>query len=312
MASDRPASPPQARAKKGSGKEQGEKRPLRLPPWLRRPLPTSRTFSDTRGLLGDLRLATVCQGAKCPNMHECFSCGTATFLILGSTCTRNCAFCNIAPGRPGPPDRAEPERVAQAAARLGLAHVVVTSVTRDDLDDGGAAHFAAVIAAVRHALPESTVEVLIPDFQGDAKALAQVMEAAPDVINHNVETHPSLYSRIRPQADYRQSLTLLARVRAGGVPAKSGFMVGLGEDDDAVRELLRDLREAGCSMVTIGQYMRPSFAHVPVERYVPPEQFAAYADWGRAMGIPHVFSAPLVRSSYQAKDSLAALRARRG
>ena len=281
---------------------------LRLPAWLRRPLPTSRNFAHTRTLVDDLNLPTVCKGAKCPNMHECFSAGTATFLILGDSCTRNCAFCNIEPGSPGLPEITEPARVAKAAATLNLSHVVITSVTRDDLEDGGASHFADTIRAVQTALPESTIEVLIPDFQGSEKALDTVVAARPHIINHNVETHPSLYSRVRPQAEYAQSLELLRRVRAKGVVAKSGFMVGLGESDDHVRELLQDLHNAGCHMVTIGQYMRPSKAHMPVNRYVHPDQFDAYAQWGKAMGIAHVFSAPLVRSSYQAKEALDEMR----
>lgn len=300
--------PDQPHPPAASTAEAAPEQPLRLPAWLRRPLPLSRTFFGTKSLMEDLKLATVCQRAKCPNIHECFSCGTATFMILGSTCTRNCAFCNIEPGNPGPPDPTEPSRVAAAAATLGLAHVVVTSVTRDDLPDGGAAHFAATIRAIRHALPGSTVETLIPDFTGDEAALAAVIAARPDVINHNVETHPALYRSIRPQADYSQSLTLLARVRAAGVPAKSGFMVGIGETDEQALEILADLKKAGCSIVTIGQYMRPSKAHPPVRRYVHPDIFKEYADFGKKLGIAHVFSAPLVRSSYQAAESLEALR----
>lgn len=279
----------------------------RLPAWLRRPLSSSRTFFGTRDLVQDLHLATVCQGAKCPNIHECFSRGTATFMILGSTCTRNCAFCNIEPGNPEPPDPMEPSRVATAAATLGLSHVVVTSVTRDDLPDGGAGHFAATIRAIRQALPQSAIEVLIPDFKGDKAALAVVIAARPNVINHNVETHPALYGSIRPQADYGQSIELLARVKAGGVSAKSGFMVGLGETDEQAREVLADLKKANCDIVTIGQYMRPSKAHPPVCRYVHPDMFEAYADFGKKLGIAHVFSAPLVRSSYQAGESFRAL-----
>ena len=281
-----------------------EEPPLRIPPWLKRPLPTARSFSQTRSLMEGLHLSTVCKGAKCPNMHECFSAGTATFMILGSRCTRNCAFCNIEPGLPGPPDPDEAERVAKAAAELRLRHVVITSVTRDDLEDGGSGHFAAVMEAVRRLLPESSIEVLIPDFKGSESALDKVIQVRPQIINHNVETHPALYSRIRPQADYGQSLGLLRRVRDRGITAKSGFMVGLGEDDAQVRELLRDLRNAGCGMVTIGQYMRPSKAHPPVRRYVHPEMFEEYARWGREEGIRYVFSAPLVRSSYQARESL--------
>ena len=282
--------------------------PLRLPPWLRRPLPSARAFSETRALVRDLGLATVCQGAKCPNIHECFSCGTATFLILGRTCTRNCAFCNIENGPPEPLDPSEPARVADAARTLGLSHVVVTSVTRDDLPDGGAAHFRATILAVRKALPQSTLEVLIPDFKGAPEALETVISARPDVINHNVETHPALYRAIRPQAEFSRSLDLLRTVRRSGLQAKSGFMAGLGETDEQVLELLQALKEAGCSIVTIGQYMRPSAKHAPVARYVRPDRFAEYAAWGKAAGIAHVFSAPLVRSSYQAGESLDALR----
>ena len=280
--------------------DSGPRKPLRLPAWLRRPLPSTPAFNTTRGLLQGLELATVCQGAKCPNIHECFSCGTATFMILGTTCTRNCAFCNIVPGQPSPVDPGEPERVAEAARTLGLKYVVITSVTRDDLEDGGAEHFARTIAAVRAALPESGIEVLIPDFKGNPRALASVTGARPTVINHNVETHPALYSRIRPQADFRQSLDLLRKVRKAGIAAKSGFMVGLGEDDGQVRELLTMLGDAGCTLVTIGQYMQPSRKHIPVERYVHPDRFAEYAEWGKNLGIAHVFSAPLVRSSYQA------------
>jgi lipoic acid synthetase len=281
--------------------------PLRLPPWLRRPLPRERTFFHTRSLVDDLKLATVCNAAKCPNMHECFSAGTATFLILGDRCTRRCAFCNIAPGSPGPPDPGEAGRVARAAAELKLSHVVITSVTRDDLPDGGAGHFAAVVGELRRVLPRSVVEALVPDFQGSRAALEAVMQAGPRIINHNVETHPALYRRIRPQADYDRSLELLRRVRARGLTTKSGFMVGLGENDDQVRELLRDLSAAGCDMVTIGQYMRPGRANPPVSRYVPPEMFAKYALWGREEGLRHVFSSPLTRSSYQARESLAQL-----
>lgn len=273
---------------------------LRIPPWLRRPLPRERRFLDTRDVVDTLRLNTVCKGAKCPNMHECFSSGTATFLILGPNCTRNCAFCNIEPGPQSPPDPQEPARVAEAAAALDLKHVVITSVTRDDLPDGGAAHFAACIAAVQRKLPLAPVEVLIPDFQGCEAALNIVIEAQPDVINHNVETAPELYPSIRPQANFEQSLTLLRRVCDAGPISKSGFMVGLGETDQQVRAVLERLAEAGCSIVTIGQYMQPSRKHPPVQRYVHPDRFEEYAQWGRALGICKVFSAPLVRSSYHA------------
>ncbi len=274
--------------------------PLRKPAWLRRPLASDRRFFTTSALLNEQGLSTVCKEANCPNRQECFSSGTATFLILGETCTRNCRFCNIHPGQPGAPDPTEPQRVAQAAQTLELRHVVVTSVTRDDLADGGSAQFAAVIEALRHALPQSTVEVLIPDFQGRGDALRTVMDAKPHIINHNVETHPALYAQVRPQANYAQSLELLRRVNDSGMTAKSGLMVGLGETDEQVREVLADLRTAGCSIVTIGQYLPPTRQHHRLDRYVTPEQFEAYAAYGKSLGLKHVFSGPLVRSSYHA------------
>jgi len=275
---------------------------LRIPPWLRTKLPSSPAFAGTDRLVESLGLHTVCRGAKCPNMFECYSQGTATFLIMGHVCTRNCAFCNIAPGLPEILDADEPGRVAKAAVSLGLRHVVITSVTRDDLPDGGAGHFAATVRVVREAYGDEppSIEVLIPDFRGSRPALQTVLDAAPEIINHNVETPPSHYARIRPQADYAQSLELLRRVRqAGGVP-KSGLMVGLGETDDEVRRVLADLAGAGCRIATVGQYMRPSRNHPSVERYVHPDVFAQYAVWGREAGLEYVFSAPLVRSSYNA------------
>jgi lipoic acid synthetase len=276
--------------------------PLRKPAWLRRPLASDRRFFTTSALLNEQGLSTVCKEANCPNRQECFSSGTATFLILGETCTRNCRFCNIHPGQTSAPDPTEPQRVAQAAVTLGLRHVVVTSVTRDDLADGGSAQFAAVIRELRQALPQSSVEVLIPDFQGDASALRTVMDAKPDIINHNVETHPALYAQVRPQADYAQSLELLRRVNDGGMTAKSGLMVGLGETDDQVRQVMADLHAAGCSIVTIGQYLPPTSQHHRLDRYVTPEQFDEYAAYGRSLGLRHVFSGPLVRSSYHAAN----------
>jgi lipoic acid synthetase len=281
---------------------------LRIPPWLRVKLPSGKTFANTRGLLDGLALNTVCQSARCPNTWECFSQSVATFLILGRQCTRNCAFCNITPGAPQPVDDDEPRRVAEGAVRLGLKHVVVTSVTRDDLPDGGAGHFAATIRQLRTRLPECTVEVLIPDFKGDAAALETVLAARPDVLNHNVETAPRLYPAIRPQADYAQSLELLRRVAAhgggalGAAQAKSGLMVGLGETDEELKATIRDLADAGCAMITVGQYMRPSRLHPPVVRYMPPGEFDALAEFGRSLGVPRMFCAPLVRSSYHAAE----------
>ncbi|WP_028587331.1 lipoyl synthase [Desulfocurvus vexinensis] len=272
----------------------------RIPEWLRVTLPSDPAFARTGSLLRDLGLNTVCQGAKCPNIYECFSRNVATFLIMGRHCTRACAFCNIGLGRVEPLDPGEPARVAEAAARLGLRHVVITSVTRDDLPDGGAAHFAATIAAVRARMPRCTVEVLIPDLRGDAEALATVVAAAPQIINHNVETVPELYAAIRPQAGFEQSLELLARVKAAGVTSKSGLMLGLGETDAQVRRLLERLAGVGVDIVTIGQYMRPSAAHPEVARWVPPAEFEALAALGAELGIPHVYAAPRVRSSYNA------------
>lgn len=277
---------------------------MRIPPWLRIKLPSNENFSNTSDLIGDLRLNTVCQSAKCPNKWECFSKNVATFLVMGAICTRNCAFCNITSGDLEPLDPTEPSRVAEAARRLALKHVVVTSVTRDDLPDGGAAHFAATIRAVREAMPDCTVEVLIPDFQGDEAALAAVLDARPNVLNHNLETVPGLYSDIRPQADYRQSLDLLrnAKRMAPAIPTKSGIMVGLGETDEQIMTTLDDLAAINCDIVTIGQYMQPSRLHPMVKRYVEPEVFDMYAEEGRKRGIRHMFSAPLVRSSYNAAD----------
>lgn len=275
---------------------------MRIPPWLRVKLPQSSKFSCTSGLIRDLGLNTVCQSAKCPNTWECFGKKVATFLIMGGVCTRNCRFCNIAPGQTSPLAPGEPGRVAEAARRLELRHVVVTSVTRDDLPDGGAEHFALTISAIREALPEASVEVLIPDFQGDEAALRIVLNAGPDILNHNVETAPALYPRVRPQADYAQSLELLVRSKkaAPHIPTKSGLMLGLGETDDDVLKVLDDLAATACDIVTIGQYMQPTREHPLVERYVHPDRFEEFAEQGRARGIRHMFSAPLVRSSYNA------------
>ncbi|MCG8532058.1 MAG: lipoyl synthase [Desulfovibrionales bacterium] len=274
--------------------------PLRIPPWLRVKIPCNKTYTATAALIEDLHLNTVCQSAMCPNMFECFTAHTATFLIMGNTCTRNCAFCNISNDPVEPLDADEPARVAEAAKRLGLKHVVVTSVTRDDLPDGGAEHFAQTIHAIRKTLPDCTVEVLIPDFQGSMPALQTVIDAQPDIINHNVETPPNHYDDIRPQADYEQSLELLRRVKAAGCRSKSGLMVGLGENDEEVRGVIDDLAAVNCDIVTIGQYMRPSRLHPAVQRYAHPDIFDEYAEYGRGKGIKNMFSAPLVRSSYNA------------
>ena len=255
-------------------------------------------------MLDELRLNTVCRSAKCPNRGECYASGTATFMVLGDACTRSCRFCAVDTRPPSPPDAGEPGRIAEAAERMGLTHVVVTMVSRDDLPDGGAAHVAATIAALRERLPEAGIEVLVSDFGGSTAAIDAVALACPDVFNHNVETVPRLYAEVRPQADYERSLDVLRRARqvAPGVPTKSGLMVGLGETSDEVAAVLGDLRLAGVSIVTIGQYLRPSAAHLPVTEFVSPETFASYEAVARALGFPGVASAPFVRSSYHAAE----------
>jgi len=278
------------------------KNDLRIPPWLRVKLPDNKNFASTGELLEGLGLNTVCQNAKCPNIFECFSQKVATFLILGQNCSRNCAFCNINSSSPEPVDETEPKRVAKAAERLRLRHAVITSVTRDDLADGGADHFAQTIKEIRDINDQTTLEVLIPDFQGDEQALKTVVNERPEILNHNVETAPELYPEIRPQADFKRSLQVLKRAKKLNPEGKtkSGFMVGLGETDEQVIQILRDLYRTGCDIVTIGQYMRPTRNHPPVKRYVHPETFEKYQKTGEDMGVPHVFSAPLVRSSYNA------------
>ncbi len=275
------------------------------PEWLRRKLADPEALSKMRGLLQRHGLNTVCQEALCPNQGECFGQGTATFLILGKTCTRNCTFCAI-PGeeRPPAPDPDEPGRIARAAAELGLKHVVITSVTRDDLEDGGASHFAHTVRALRDTSPGIIVEVLIPDFQGSAGALKTVMDSGPDILNHNLETVPRLYPEVRPQAVYPRSLELLKN--AGEMsPAritKSGLMLGLGEDKEEVLRVMADLRKVSCDLLTLGQYLRPSGKHHPVARYVTPDEFDELRQEGEEMGFKAVFSAPLVRSSFHAAE----------
>jgi len=275
----------------------------RMPAWMRRPLTAPGRSAEVSAMLDELHLNTVCRSAKCPNRGECYASGTATFMVLGTACTRNCRFCAVDPMRPEPPDPGEPARVAEAAGRMGLRHVVVTMVTRDDLPDGGAAHVVETIAALR-ALPGVRVEVLVSDFGGDEAAIDAVALAHPDVFNHNVETVPRLYLEVRPQADYARSLAVLARARAvaPGVPTKSGLMVGLGETPEEVEAVLADLRSAGVDIVTLGQYLRPSVAHLPVTEFVTPEVFERYAHTARALGFTGVASAPFVRSSYHAGE----------
>lgn len=289
-----------------------QEEPTPHPTWLWRPISPQAEAAVERmeGLLADLELHTVCQEARCPNLAECFGAGTATFLILGDRCTRACRFCAVGHGAPQAVDEAEPERVAEAAFRLGLQHVVITSVTRDDLPDGGASAFAATIQAVRRRLPEACVEVLIPDFGGSDAALETVLSSRPDVLNHNLETVPRLYPLVRPGADYRRSLSVLTQTKAltPEIVTKSGLMVGLGERVSEVIQVLADLRAVGCDLLTIGQYLQPTERQLPVARYVPPEEFDGYREKAEALGFAGVAAGPLVRSSHQAGVLLARAR----
>jgi len=255
-----------------------------------------------RGLVHDRQLHTVCEEALCPNLGRCWEEGRATLMILGEACTRNCSFCNVHPGAPGDYDEDEPRRVAEAAREMGLKDVVLTSVTRDDLPDGGAAIWAESVRAVREAVPGVRIEVLVPDFGGSAEALATVLETAPDVFGHNLETVKALYARARPQADYQRSLDVLRQGHEAGLITKSGIMLGLGETKEQVLELMRDARAVSCNILYVGQYLQPSSDHIAVEEYVTPEQFDAYGDEGKALGFDVVVSAPLVRSSYHTDE----------
>ena len=274
------------------------------PRWLKKRLPAGPEYEKMKELIGKDRLHTVCQEAKCPNMWECFSQQTATFLIMGSRCTRNCRFCSVDHGPKDPPDPAEPARVAAAARQMGLSYVVITSVTRDDLTDGGAVFFANTIDEIHRQMPTAMVEVLIPDFQGEAQALYTVLKARPDVLNHNIETVPRLYPIVRPQADYQRSLQLLSRVQTydARLLIKSGLMLGLGEHSAEIRSTLKDLLDAGCRILTIGQYLQPSKAHLPVKRFIPPAEFESWKSTALEMGFCEVASGPFVRSSYHAKE----------
>jgi lipoic acid synthetase len=279
-------------------------RPLPKPDWIRvRAGSASSRFYEIKALLREQNLHTVCEEASCPNIGECFGHGTATFMIMGDKCTRRCPFCDVGFGRPDPLDPSEPEHLAQSVARLALQYVVITSVDRDDLRDGGAGHFADCIRAVRQASPGTRIEVLVPDFRGRLERALPILQATPpDVMNHNLETVPRLYRSARPGADYAHSLKLLRefRERVPAVPTKSGLMVGLGETDEEILQVMRDLREAGVEMLTIGQYLAPSASHLTVQRYVAPETFHMYEREARAMGFAHAACAPLVRSSYHA------------
>jgi len=272
------------------------------PPWLKKRLPPFEDLVKVKSILDSADLHTVCEEARCPNLGECFSKGTATILILGRICTRNCGFCAVEHGASAPPDEEEPEKVARAVRKMGLQYVVITSVTRDDLPDGGASHFAKTIHAIRALDRGIKIEVLIPDFKGDLSALVAVLKEGPDVLNHNIETIPRLYQEVRPQADYRRSLHLLERAKERGPQTltKSGFMLGLGETKGEIFSLLRDLGDVGCDFLTIGQYLQPRPDRLPVVRYVPPEEFEEYKKIGEETGFKSVASGPFVRSSFHA------------
>jgi len=278
------------------------------PQWLRAPAPAGENYQDLKSLIDRLRLHTVCESAACPNVGECWNQRTATFMILGNVCTRRCGFCAVQKGAPLPVDYDEPARVAEAVSAMGLKFAVITSVNRDDREDGGAELFAMVIRAIRERIPGCGVEVLIPDFQGNPEAVRTVMEARPDVLNHNTETVPRLYRQVRLGARYERSLEVLryAKEVAPGTPAKSGLMLGLGERMDEVLGVMRDLRAHGVDILTLGQYLRPSPKHLPIVRYVAPEEFAELKQAGREMGFGHVESGPLVRSSYHASEAAGA------
>lgn len=277
---------------------------VRKPEWLKARVPGGEQYSELRKLIDHRKLHTVCEEARCPNMGECWNSGTATFMILGDTCTRSCGFCAIKTGRMYTVDLDEPARVGEAVALMKLRHAVVTSVNRDELFDGGAGIFASTIQEIRKRLPACRVEVLIPDFQGSEEALNIVLDAQPDILNHNTETVPRLYKTVRPQAQYHRSLELIERAKSRGFTTKSGVMVGLGETNDEILETMSDLHEAGCDILTIGQYLQPTSAHLPVLRYVHPDEFAMFKEKGLAMGFRYVESGPLVRSSYHAAQQL--------
>jgi len=283
------------------------------PDWLKVRAPGSENYHRLKGLMRTLGLHTVCEEANCPNIGECWHHGTATFMILGDTCTRSCGYCNVIHGTPAAPDPHEPAHVASAIEAMALAHVVITSVDRDDLSDYGADHFARTIAETRARIPDCSVEVLIPDFKGDEAALRTVLDAGPDILNHNIETVPRMYRLARPGGRYDRALQLLDRSRryAPAIPTKSGIMVGLGEEWDEVVSTLRDLRDAGCQIVTIGQYLRPSIANLPMSRYYTPAEFAELKRIGLDLGFGHVESGPLVRSSYHAHEQVQSLASAR-
>jgi lipoyl synthase len=281
-----------------------EASPRRLPPWFKVRLQTGPDYYEIRQTMDRLQLHTICEEARCPNMWECWNARTATFLILGDICTRRCHYCSVATGRPHAVDPEEPLRVALAVQALGLRHAVITSVNRDELADGGASVFADTIGHIRRLIPTCTIEVLIPDFEGNEAALAAVAAAKPDILNHNIETVRRLFPSIRPQGKYHRSIELLARAKRMGMTTKSGLIVGMGETTDEARAVMRDLRSVDCDIMTIGQYLQPTKDHLPVARFYHPDEFAALKQEGLASGFRHVESGPLVRSSYHAEQQI--------
>jgi lipoic acid synthetase len=275
---------------------------IRKPEWLKARVPGGESYSRLKNMIDERKLHTVCEEARCPNMGECWNAGTATFMILGDTCTRSCGFCNVKTGKMHIVDEDEPRRVGEAVALMNLRHAVITSVNRDELFDGGAHIFANTIQEIRQRLPLCKVEVLIPDFMGSEEALNIVLNAQPDVLNHNIETVPRLYRTVRPQAHYHRTLELLERAKHRGFTTKTGLMVGLGETAEEVIDVMADLRAVQCDIFTIGQYLQPTKNHLPVARYVHPNEFAMYREKGMAMGFKHVQSSPLTRSSYHAEQ----------
>jgi lipoic acid synthetase len=279
---------------------------LRKPAWLKMKMPTGQAYGDLLRLVNEKKLHTVCQSAKCPNMGECWSAGTATLMILGDVCTRSCGFCHIATGRPPTLDLDEPRRVGEAVATMNLKHVVITSVNRDELPDGGAEVWAETIRQIRAQAPGTNIEVLIPDFCGDWDALQKVLDERPEILNHNIESVPRLYPRVRPQAKYHRSLKLLQIAKEQGLVSKTGAMLGLGETEAEIDSVLDDLVAIGCEILTLGQYLQPTAHHLPVERWVHPDEFAEWKKRGEAKGLRHVESGPLVRSSYHAEKQVLA------
>lgn len=276
-------------------------RPAEKPPWLKVKLPSGANYRFVRRVIDENRLHTVCESAHCPNMGECWGAGTATLMILGNICTRSCGFCAVLTGRPTELDWEEPERVARAVELMKLQHCVITSVNRDELKDGGAEIWARTIRAIKTRCPGTTIEVLLPDFKGNWDALYRVLEEKPDVVSHNMETVRRLYRQVRPQAKYERSLEFIRRTKQAGFRTKSGAMLGLGETHEEILELMQDLLENGCDVLTLGQYLQPTPAHLPVQRFVTPEEFAMYRQIGLQMGFDYVESGPLVRSSYHSE-----------